>query len=155
MTRPVWRTERRFESDLSRYAPPADNQSSEGKVTGKVRFPSDNESDSDEDEVPGAYAVTRVSETSPQIDEVWDPTERRYHSPLFDDEPASSNDGLQTTPDSIEDAEIARASRGSVDTSNIKTWRSRRCAFLILFMLIGIWAIGATIGYLSMKGMRG
>lgn len=155
MTRPVWRTERRFESDLSRYAPPADSQSSEGKVTGKVRFPSDDESDSDGDEVPGAYAVTRVSETTPQIDDVWDPTERRYHSRLFDDEPASSNDGLQTAPDSIEDAEIARVSRGSVDTLDIKTWRSRRCAFLILFMLIGIWAIGATIGYLSMQGMRG
>jgi hypothetical protein len=163
--RSAWRTERRFESDLSRYAAPTVHQSSEdndenggerhpdgrpsnGKVAGKLRFPDG--SDSDEDEIPGAYAVTRVNETGLPIEDAWDPTERMHNSPLFDDEPASSNDALQTAPDSIADAEIPRVSNESGDIMKIKAWRSRRCILLILFMLIGIWAIGGVIGYLSM-----
>lgn len=172
----VWRTERRLESDPSSFAvSPGGNRSSEdddddddvesrsratrgsisqfataAKGAGKARFPPNADSDSDEDEIPGAYAVSRVSETAPPINDVWDPTERMHDSPLFVDEP-QSDDVLQTEPDSIEESEIPHVSCDLIEAPDIKPRRSRRWLILILFALIAIGAIGGVIGYLLMR----
>ena len=92
MSRPsTWQTERRAEAALSdRYLDGAENLVSRfkraGKTAGKFKSPRNNEDDdsedSDEDEVPGAYAVTRVTETAPPVEDRWDPSEQESNDSL-------------------------------------------------------------------------
>jgi hypothetical protein len=67
------------------------------------------------------------------------------------DELPRSDDALHTEPNSIDDTEIPHVSCDMIETQNTKPWRSRRCLVLIIFALIGICAIGAIIGFVSMK----
>ena len=150
------RSEHHSDNDIVEVSQPNRNSvhqfETAGTKGGKIKNPRNNDGeDSDEDETPGAYAVTRVTETGHPVDDGWDPTatDQSLYSSTFADEP-QWNDPL----DIQENMDIPRVSCDVPELPSKTSRHSRRCLLLTLAVLVSMCAFGGIVAFLllSRKG---